>query len=174
MDLYPNFAQGIGPDSGGRVTSTGMMVMFPPINACARCALGKRQISKMRYERWTAFPSDFHWSAKSASALILSAKTPAAVSTPSVHLPKPILGSYIMAAESTKSGDNVDLSKLKTPTACIADFCLIPIGTPTASVSTEIAEVQRLLKKSGLSYSLHSAGSTVVGLMRQCLTLARG
>jgi uncharacterized protein YqgV (UPF0045/DUF77 family) len=35
------------------------------------------------------------------------------------------------------------------------------LGTPTASVSKEIADVQRLLKKSGLTYTLHSAGTTV-------------
>ena len=50
---------------------------------------------------------------------------------------------------------------LETPPACTADFCLIPLGTPTASVSKEVAEVQRLLKKSGLNYSMHSAGTTV-------------
>ncbi|KAF2264222.1 hypothetical protein CC78DRAFT_544375 [Lojkania enalia] len=56
-----------------------------------------------------------------------------------------------------------DLSGLKTPESCTADFCLIPLGTPTASVSKEVAEVQRLLKKSGLNYSMHSAGTTVEG-----------
>ncbi|KAI4664142.1 uncharacterized protein J4E79_003643 [Alternaria viburni] len=56
-----------------------------------------------------------------------------------------------------------DLTNLATPPACIADFCLIPLGTPTASVSNEVAEVQRLLKKSGLDYSMHSAGTTVEG-----------
>ncbi|KAF1840125.1 cell wall biogenesis protein-like protein Ecm15 [Cucurbitaria berberidis CBS 394.84] len=56
-----------------------------------------------------------------------------------------------------------DLADLKTPPACVADFCLIPLGTPTASVSKEVAEVQRLLKKSGLNYSMHSAGTTVEG-----------
>lgn len=55
----------------------------------------------------------------------------------------------------------VDLTTLATPEACIADFCLIPLGTPTASVSKEVAEVQRLLKKSGLVYEMHSAGTTV-------------
>jgi uncharacterized protein YqgV (UPF0045/DUF77 family) len=54
-----------------------------------------------------------------------------------------------------------DVTTLQTPPACIADFCLIPLGTPTASVSKEVSEVQRLLKKSGLSYSMHSAGTTV-------------
>lgn len=41
------------------------------------------------------------------------------------------------------------------------DFCLIPLGTPTASVSKEVASVQRLLKKSGIKYSMHSAGTTL-------------
>jgi len=58
----------------------------------------------------------------------------------------------IMASES-----------LETPPRCTADFCLIPIGTPTASVSREVAEVQRLLQKSGLKFSMHSAGTTVDG-----------
>ncbi|KAI8931367.1 hypothetical protein NX059_011701 [Plenodomus lindquistii] len=56
-----------------------------------------------------------------------------------------------------------DVSTLPTPPACIADFCLIPLGTPTASVSKEVAEVQRVLKKSGLVYTMHSAGTTVEG-----------
>ena len=52
-------------------------------------------------------------------------------------------------------------AKLKTPASCVADFCLIPIGTPTASVSNQIADVQRLMQTCGLSYSMHSAGTTV-------------
>ncbi|CZS97181.1 related to ECM15 protein, involved in cell wall biogenesis and architecture [Rhynchosporium agropyri] len=55
----------------------------------------------------------------------------------------------------------IDYANLATPVACIADFCLIPIGTPTASVSNEVAAVQRLMKASGLSYTMHSAGTTV-------------
>jgi hypothetical protein len=54
---------------------------------------------------------------------------------------------------------------IKTPPKCTADFCLIPIGTPTASVSAQIADVQRLMKTSGLSYSMHSAGTTVVSYL---------
>ena len=38
------------------------------------------------------------------------------------------------------------------------------IGTPTASVSNEVAAVQRLMKSSGLSYTMHSAGTTVGAL----------
>lgn len=76
-----------------------------------------------------------------------------------------------------------EYTKLATPPACVADFCLIPvsvtryelggeaelrkwangvqIGTASASVSNEVAEVQRLMIASGLSYSMHSAGTTV-------------
>lgn len=54
-----------------------------------------------------------------------------------------------------------DLSALPTPPACTADFCLIPLGTATASVSREVAAVQRLLQSSGLHYSMHSAGTTL-------------
>ncbi|KAF2454050.1 putative cell wall biogenesis protein Ecm15 [Lineolata rhizophorae] len=57
----------------------------------------------------------------------------------------------------------VDLEALPTPPHCTADFCLVPLGTSSASVSNEIAAVQRLMKQSGLTYSLHSAGTTVEG-----------
>ncbi|KAG0647771.1 Extracellular mutant 15 [Hyphodiscus hymeniophilus] len=57
----------------------------------------------------------------------------------------------------------MDYATLATPPVCVADFCLIPIGTPTASVSNEVAAVQRLMKASGMSYSMHSAGTTVEG-----------
>ncbi|TKA41809.1 hypothetical protein B0A54_08235 [Friedmanniomyces endolithicus] len=62
-------------------------------------------------------------------------------------------------------------TQLPTPSACVADFCLVPIGTPTASVSAEIADVQRLLKKSGIKYSMHSAGTTIEGPWTECMTL---
>ncbi|PVI01499.1 hypothetical protein DM02DRAFT_654381 [Periconia macrospinosa] len=62
-----------------------------------------------------------------------------------------------------------DLTTLSTPPACIADFCLIPLGTPTASVSKEVAQVQRLLQKSGLVFHLHSAGTTVEGSWDQVM-----
>ncbi|ODN91456.1 hypothetical protein L198_05972 [Cryptococcus wingfieldii CBS 7118] len=39
----------------------------------------------------------------------------------------------------------------------IADFCLIPMGLPTPSVGPEIAEVQRVLEKSGLEYTMDRA-----------------
>ncbi|KAI1134901.1 hypothetical protein F5Y05DRAFT_416799 [Hypoxylon sp. FL0543] len=37
------------------------------------------------------------------------------------------------------------------------------VGTGKASVADEVAEVQRLLKASGLTYTMHSAGTTVEG-----------
>ncbi|KAK4502365.1 hypothetical protein PRZ48_005790 [Zasmidium cellare] len=62
-------------------------------------------------------------------------------------------------------------SKLPTPAACTADFCLIPLGTPTASVSQEVAEVQRLLKKTGVKYSMHSAGTTLEGSWEEVMRI---
>ncbi|KAJ5126095.1 hypothetical protein N7526_008272 [Penicillium atrosanguineum] len=52
---------------------------------------------------------------------------------------------------------------LPTPEKCTADFCLIPIGTASASVSAQIAEVQRLIEQSGVKYTMHSAGTTLEG-----------
>ncbi|WVQ93318.1 hypothetical protein IAU59_000386 [Kwoniella sp. CBS 9459] len=41
----------------------------------------------------------------------------------------------------------------------VADFCLIPMGLPQPSVGPEIAEVQRVLEKSGLEYkAVHAMG----------------
>ncbi|KAF2482666.1 hypothetical protein BDY17DRAFT_298931 [Neohortaea acidophila] len=64
-----------------------------------------------------------------------------------------------------------DPTKLPTPSACTADFCLIPIGTPTASVSKEVAAVQRLLQKSGVIYHMHSAGTTLEGSWSQVMEI---
>ncbi|KAI0406708.1 YkoF-like protein [Xylaria palmicola] len=57
----------------------------------------------------------------------------------------------------------MDYTNVATPAQCYADFCLIPIGTGSVSVAAEVAEVQRLLKTSGLAYTMHSAGTTVEG-----------
>ncbi|QSS59150.1 cell wall biogenesis protein Ecm15 [Histoplasma capsulatum] len=54
-------------------------------------------------------------------------------------------------------------STIATPPHCTADFCLIPIGTSSASVSQQIADVQRLVEKSGVKYVMHSAGTTLEG-----------
>ncbi|EEA23120.1 UPF0045 protein M15 [Talaromyces marneffei ATCC 18224] len=55
------------------------------------------------------------------------------------------------------------IDSIPTPDHCTADFCLIPIGTGSASVSAQIADVQRLIERSGLKYVMHSAGTTLEG-----------
>jgi uncharacterized protein YqgV (UPF0045/DUF77 family) len=55
----------------------------------------------------------------------------------------------------------MDYSSIPTPESCYADFCLIPVGTGNVSVAAEVAEVQKVLKASGLKYTMHSAGTTV-------------
>ncbi|CDK29084.1 unnamed protein product [Kuraishia capsulata CBS 1993] len=44
---------------------------------------------------------------------------------------------------------------------CLADVCLIPIGTPTPSVSDYVVAVEKLVRESGLDSTLHSAGTTI-------------
>ncbi|KAK0630790.1 YkoF-like protein [Bombardia bombarda] len=62
-------------------------------------------------------------------------------------------------------------SAIKTPASCYADFCLIPVGTGNVSVAKEVAEVQKLLKASGLTYTMHSAGTTVEGSWDEVMTV---
>ncbi|KAI1426717.1 YkoF-like protein [Xylaria sp. FL1777] len=86
----------------------------------------------------------------------------------------------------------MEYAHVATPERCYADFCLIPVrfslstsqyllllsviataarpvkffkpvGTGSVSVAEEVAEVQKLLKASGLVYTMHSAGTTVEG-----------
>ncbi|EJT73205.1 hypothetical protein GGTG_10054 [Gaeumannomyces tritici R3-111a-1] len=65
-------------------------------------------------------------------------------------------------ATRKKKQPSMDTSSIETPAACYADFCLIPVGVGV-SVANEVAEVQRLLKASGIKYTMHSAGTTVEG-----------
>ncbi|KAF3989277.1 hypothetical protein FT663_02824 [Candidozyma haemuli var. vulneris] len=46
---------------------------------------------------------------------------------------------------------------------CLADVCLIPIGTGTASVSDEVAIITKMARESNLDTTLHSAGTTIAG-----------
>ncbi|PSR75465.1 YkoF-like protein [Coniella lustricola] len=57
----------------------------------------------------------------------------------------------------------MNYSGVATPERCYVDFCLIPVGTASLSVANEVAAVQKLLKESGLTYTMHSAGTTVEG-----------
>ena len=56
---------------------------------------------------------------------------------------------------------DINATDIETPQFCTVDFCLIPIGTSSPSVSKEIADVQRFLKKTGVKYSMHSAGTSL-------------
>ncbi|KAJ4039611.1 UPF0045 protein M15 [Fusarium oxysporum] len=65
----------------------------------------------------------------------------------------------------------MDYESIATPESCYVDFCLLPIGTGTVSVAEDIAEVQKVLKASGLKYTLHSAGTTVGALFLACTNI---
>ncbi|PWN33953.1 uncharacterized protein FA14DRAFT_180591 [Meira miltonrushii] len=48
----------------------------------------------------------------------------------------------------------------------VADFCLIPMGTPSPSVGIYIAECQRVLEKmkeEGIKYEMHGYGTNLEG-----------
>ncbi|KAM7221418.1 YkoF-like protein [Rhypophila decipiens] len=70
---------------------------------------------------------------------------------------------------SSKIPESPDYQNLKTPEACYVDFCLIPIGTGNVSVAQEVADVQELLRNSGLTYKMHAAGTTVEGSWDQVM-----
>lgn len=48
---------------------------------------------------------------------------------------------------------------------CIADICIVPIGTGSVSVSDEITLITKYLRENpdGLIITLHSAGTTIEG-----------
>ncbi|KAK1750722.1 YkoF-like protein [Echria macrotheca] len=62
-------------------------------------------------------------------------------------------------------------SDIKTPERCYVDFCLVPVGTASASVANEVAAVQKLLRASGIKHTMHSAGTTVEGTWDQVFTI---
>ncbi|KAK0196761.1 DUF77-domain-containing protein [Armillaria mellea] len=45
----------------------------------------------------------------------------------------------------------------------VADFCLIPMAAPEPSVAVFIAECQRVLEKSGLTFKMHGYGTNLEG-----------
>ncbi|KAK3942978.1 hypothetical protein QBC46DRAFT_378625 [Diplogelasinospora grovesii] len=89
------------------------------------------------------------------------------------HSIKPYRPSVLITFQTTRyfslTGRKMDYSNIKTPEACYVDFCLVPVGTGDASVANEVAEVQKLLKASGLKYTMHSAGTTVEGTWDQVM-----
>ena len=44
-----------------------------------------------------------------------------------------------------------------------ADFCLLPLGLAESSVAKYIAECQRVLDRSGLTYNMHGYGTNLEG-----------
>lgn len=54
---------------------------------------------------------------------------------------------------------------------CLADVCLIPIGTGTASVSDEVTTITKLARESHLDTTLHSAGTTIAGPWNEVMDL---
>ncbi|EEQ38233.1 putative autophagy-related protein [Clavispora lusitaniae] len=54
---------------------------------------------------------------------------------------------------------------------CLADVCLIPIGTGKTSVSDEVAIITKLARNSHLECTLHSAGTTIAGPWSEVMEL---
>ncbi|OQE87915.1 hypothetical protein PENNAL_c0018G05355 [Penicillium nalgiovense] len=54
------------------------------------------------------------------------------------------------------------MSNIATPDHCVADFCLVPVGTSSPSVSDQVADIHRMIETCGLKYVMHSAGTTLV------------
>ncbi|SCU90737.1 LADA_0F06150g1_1 [Lachancea dasiensis] len=50
-----------------------------------------------------------------------------------------------------------------TKIACLADVCMVPLGTGSASVSDFVTAVERRIRESHLKSTLHSAGTTIEG-----------
>ncbi|RMJ25148.1 cell wall biogenesis protein [Aspergillus sp. HF37] len=60
---------------------------------------------------------------------------------------------------------------LSSPSRCIADFSLVPIGTKSNSYSQQIADVERLVQQSGLKFQMHATGTTIEGPWDQVMQL---
>lgn len=46
---------------------------------------------------------------------------------------------------------------------CLADVCMVPIGTNNASISDFVALIEGKIRESPLKSTLHSAGTTIEG-----------
>ena len=70
---------------------------------------------------------------------------------------------------------DLNLESLAIPSSCIADVCIVPIGTASASVSKEVAQVTRLFRSAQSTgkvvCTMHSAGTTIGMLHYVCLLL---
>ncbi|KAL6944726.1 UPF0045 protein M15 [Hanseniaspora vineae] len=46
---------------------------------------------------------------------------------------------------------------------CLADVCMVPVGTGSASISDYVAKIEQKIRESPLKSTLHSAGTTIEG-----------
>ncbi|KAH3901063.1 Ecm15p SCDLUD_002537 [Saccharomycodes ludwigii] len=46
---------------------------------------------------------------------------------------------------------------------CLADVCMVPVGTGSASISDYVAKIEAKIRESPLKSTLHSAGTTIEG-----------
>ncbi|CCF58844.1 hypothetical protein KAFR_0F02470 [Kazachstania africana CBS 2517] len=54
---------------------------------------------------------------------------------------------------------------------CLADVCMVPIGTNSASVSDFVTLIERKIRESPLKSTLHSAGTTIEGPWDEVMSL---
>ncbi|CCD22886.1 Ecm15p NDAI_0A07320 [Naumovozyma dairenensis CBS 421] len=54
---------------------------------------------------------------------------------------------------------------------CLADICMVPIGTSSASVSDFVALIETKIRESELKSTLHSAGTTIEGPWDEVMNL---
>ncbi|CCK72511.1 Ecm15p KNAG_0K01500 [Huiozyma naganishii CBS 8797] len=54
---------------------------------------------------------------------------------------------------------------------CLADVCMVPLGTGSPSVSDFVALVENKIRQSHLKSTLHSAGTTIEGPWDEVMTL---
>ncbi|EDO18072.1 hypothetical protein Kpol_1045p59 [Vanderwaltozyma polyspora DSM 70294] len=54
---------------------------------------------------------------------------------------------------------------------CVADLCVVPVGTNSVSGSDFVAILQKKIHSSGLKSTLHSAGTTIEGNWDDVVTL---
>ncbi|CAR25313.1 Ecm15p [Lachancea thermotolerans CBS 6340] len=47
--------------------------------------------------------------------------------------------------------------------ACLADVCMVPLGTASPSISDFVAAIEKKIRESHLKSTLHSAGTTIEG-----------
>ena len=73
-------------------------------------------------------------------------------------------GLYARRAKSPDVARPRTLANHTMPLFAVADFCLIPMGTPTTSVGTYIAECQRVLEKmkgEGIKYEVRECAKVI-------------